>query len=80
MHGGFRLGSRREARPDGTYCTPPFRVPAVSVLQFLLDDLTADADGGGQEKRWRAVLDTATWPEVLRRMVLTWRGDDGAHP
>ena len=39
---------------------------------MLLDDLREGGEGWGPaEKRWRAVLGAGTWPEVLRRLVLT---------
>lgn len=51
-----------------------------SILQALLADLRDAEALGPQEKRWMAVLSSITWPEVLRRMVLTWLQDPDAHP
>ncbi|KFM24030.1 DDT domain-containing protein [Auxenochlorella protothecoides] len=50
------------------------------ILDALLADLRDTDALGPQEKRWTAVLSSATWPEVLRRMVLTWLQDPDAHP
>lgn len=52
----------------------------VGVLRSVLQDLYAGGDATAQEKRWRAVLGAATWPEVLRRLVLTWLHEQGSHP
>ncbi|KAL6772309.1 hypothetical protein ACKKBG_A29735 [Auxenochlorella protothecoides x Auxenochlorella symbiontica] len=63
-------------------CTPHSLLSGVyhSMLKALLADLRDTDALGPQEKRWTAVLSSATWPEVLRRMVLTWLQDPDAHP
>ncbi|PSC69056.1 DDT domain-containing protein [Micractinium conductrix] len=42
-----------------------------ALIQFILDDLREEDEATAQEKRWSVVLSEGTWPEVLRRMVLT---------
>lgn len=42
-----------------------------SLLRLLLADARAEGDATAVEKRWAAVLSDATWPEVLRRCLLT---------
>ena len=52
-------------------CPPPPPGP-----QIVLEDVRASGEATAQEKRWGAVLDGATWPEVLRRLVLTRAGEE----
>jgi WSTF, HB1, Itc1p, MBD9 motif 1 len=40
-------------------------------LQAVVDDAAAAEKPYRQDRRWQAVLSAATWPEVLRRYVLT---------
>ena len=48
-------------------------------MQVLLDDLRASGEIGATERRWRCVLSEGTWPEVLRRYVLTRAHADEAY-
>ncbi|KAL4457501.1 hypothetical protein ABPG75_012366 [Micractinium tetrahymenae] len=41
------------------------------LIRFILDDLRAEDEASAQEKRWAMLLSAGTWPEVLRRLVLT---------
>lgn len=41
------------------------------LLALVLEDAREHEVASAQEKRWGAVLSEGTWPEVLRRLVLT---------
>ncbi|KAL4440713.1 hypothetical protein ABPG77_000422 [Micractinium sp. CCAP 211/92] len=41
------------------------------LIRFILEDLRAEDEASAQEKRWAVLLSAGTWPEVLRRLVLT---------
>ena len=45
------------------------------VLTLILEDLKTQGTASATERRWMSVLTPGTWPEVLRRFVLT-RGKD----
>lgn len=42
----------------------------------MLEDLRAEDQASAAEKRWALLLGAGTWPEVLRRLVLTRDIDD----
>lgn len=45
------------------------------ILNLILEDLKGQGLASATERRWMSVLTAGTWPEVLRRYVLT-RGND----
>ena len=45
-------------------------------MQFILEDLRSEDRASAAEKRWALLVGGGTWPEVLRRLVLTRDLDD----
>lgn len=41
------------------------------LAQVIIEDLMENEKPSRQDKRWRAALGAGTWPEVLRRYILT---------
>ncbi|PRW55979.1 DDT domain-containing isoform A [Chlorella sorokiniana] len=46
------------------------------LIEVILEDLRAEDLATPQEKRWALLLGAGTWPEVLRRLVLTRAADE----
>lgn len=46
------------------------------LSQLILEDLRAEELATAQENRWGLLLGPGTWPEVLRRFVLTRAADE----
>lgn len=55
---------------------PSSPLPSSTLIQYVLEDLRAEDNATAAEKRWALVLGPGTWPEVLRRLVLTRDIDD----
>jgi hypothetical protein len=64
---------------DSGGSAPALHAMYFRFLQVVLDDLRATGDATGAEKRWHSLLSEGTWPEVLRRMVLTRSAAGGSN-
>jgi hypothetical protein len=65
---------------DGDYTAAALHAVYERLVRVILDDLRAEDEASAAEKRWGALLSEGTWPEVLRRFVLTRNGtEEAAH-
>ena len=63
---------------DGDYTAAALHAVYERLMHVILDDLRAEEEASAAEKRWGALLSCGTWPEVLRRLVLTRNGAEEA--
>jgi hypothetical protein len=65
---------------DEDYTAAALHAVYERLVRVILDDLRAEEEASAAEKRWGALLSEGTWPEVLRRLVLTRNGaEEAAH-
>lgn len=65
---------------DDDYTAAALHAVYERLLHAILEDLRAEEEASAAEKRWGALLSGGTWPEVLRRFVLTRNGaEEAAH-
>jgi len=65
---------------EGTVSSHPLHHLYTRLLTVLLDDIRESGVATALQKRWQSVLSEGTWPEVLRRLVLTAAAEKEEEP
>lgn len=65
---------------EETVSSHPLHHLYTRLLTVLLDDIRESGVATALQKRWQAVLSEGTWPEVLRRLVLTAAAEKEEEP